>query len=150
MHRPKFLMLDEPTSGLDPLMQQEVLALLREANASGATVFFSSHIMSEVENVAQRVAIIRAGQVVEVAETALITRRTINQVKVRFKQAVDTTGLENLDGVSILDCPDESSVVVQVAGDMELLVKTLGNYPVYDLETTQPSLEDAFLTYYES
>ena len=69
MHRPELLLLDEPTSGLDPLMQQEVLSLLREANAAGATVFFSSHIMSEVENVAGRVAIIRSGEIVEVAET---------------------------------------------------------------------------------
>jgi ABC-2 type transport system ATP-binding protein len=115
MHRPKFLMLDEPTSGLDPLMQQEVLALLREANAAGKTIFFSSHIMSEVENVAGRVAIIRAGQIVEVTRTDLITRRKINQVRIRFKQPVDMAGLEHLAGVDVLGCPDETSVVLQVA-----------------------------------
>ncbi|MCD6344063.1 MAG: ABC transporter ATP-binding protein, partial [Anaerolineae bacterium] len=64
MHRPELLLLDEPTLGLDPLMQREVLALLREAKTDGATVFFSSHIMSEVEAVAERVAIIREGVIV--------------------------------------------------------------------------------------
>ena len=74
MHRPE-LLLDEPTFGLDPLVQQEVLGLLREANGAGATIFFSSHIMSEVENLAERVAIIRSGQIVEIAETDRLTRR---------------------------------------------------------------------------
>ncbi len=87
MHRPELLLLDEPTSGLDPLMQQEVLGLLREANAAGATVFFSSHIMSEVESVAGRVAIIRAGEIVEVAGTGSLTRRSLNRLTVRFKTA---------------------------------------------------------------
>ena len=64
MHRPEFLLLDEPTSGLDPLMQKEVMVLLREANTAGSTVFFSSHIISEVESAAERVAIIREGEIV--------------------------------------------------------------------------------------
>jgi hypothetical protein len=63
---------------------------------------------------------------------------------------VDTAGLEHLAGVDVLNCPDETSIVLQVAGDMELLVKTLGSYPVYDMETTRPTLEEAFLTYYKS
>ena len=96
MHRPELLLLDEPTSGLDPLMQQEVLGLLREANASGATVFFSSHIMSEVESVAGRVAIIRAGEIVEVAETSSLTRHTLNRLTVRFKQPVDLAQFDSL------------------------------------------------------
>jgi ABC-2 type transport system ATP-binding protein len=70
MHRPELLMLDEPTSGLDPLMQQEVLGLIREARSQEATVFFSSHMLSEVEAVTDRVAIIREGVIVEVGETS--------------------------------------------------------------------------------
>jgi ABC-2 type transport system ATP-binding protein len=69
MHKPELLLLDEPTTGLDPLMQRKVLDLLREANQQGTTIFFSSHVMSEVENVAQRVAIIRSGKIIEVAGT---------------------------------------------------------------------------------
>jgi ABC-2 type transport system ATP-binding protein len=149
MHRPEFLILDEPTSGLDPLMQQEVITLLREANAKGTTIFFSSHIMSEVENVAMRVAIIRAGEIVEVAETSTLTQRTMNQLTVRFKRPVNSSSLEELAGVEILSRSDETSIVLQVTGDMEKLVKALGSYPVFDLETTRPSLEDIFLTYYK-
>jgi ABC-2 type transport system ATP-binding protein len=149
MHRPELLLLDEPTSGLDPLMQQEVLALLREANAAGATVFFSSHIMSEVENLAGQVAIIRAGEIVEVAGTESLTRRALNRLTVRFKTPVEAADLGKLPGVEILSKVDGSSVTLQVQGDMEKLVQALGRLPVLDLETERPSLEEVFLTYYK-
>jgi len=149
MHRPELLLLDEPTSGLDPLMQQEVLALLREANATGATVFFSSHIMSEVENLAGRVAIIRAGEIVEVAGTENLTRRALNRLTVRFKKPVEAAELGKLPGVKILAGADGSSVTLQVQGDLEKLVQALGRLPVLDLETERPSLEEVFLTYYK-
>lgn len=149
MHRPKLLLLDEPTIGLDPLMQQEVLDLLREANSAGATVFFSSHIMSEVENLAMRVAIIRSGEIVEVAETESLTRRALNRLTVRFKKEVEVTELGNLPGVDILSRPDPNVVTLQVTGDMERLVQALGCLPVLDLETERPSLEEVFLTYYK-
>ena len=149
MHRPELLLLDEPTSGLDPLMQQEVLTLLCEANAAGATVFFSSHIMSEVESVADRVAIIRAGEIAEVAETESLTHRSLNRLTVRFKTPVETADLGRLPGVEILSRPDDSSVTLQVQGDMEKLIQALGCLPIQDLETERPSLEEIFLTYYK-
>jgi ABC-2 type transport system ATP-binding protein len=149
MHQPELLLLDEPTSGLDPLMQQEVLSLLREANTSGATVFFSSHIMSEVESVAGRVAIIRLGEIVEVAETSSLTRRALNRLTVRFKQPVDLAPIRSLPEVAILSQSDHVSLTVQVAGDMEPLVHVLGSLPVLDLESERPSLEEVFMTYYK-
>ncbi len=149
MHRPELLLLDEPTSGLDPLMQQEVLALLREANAAGTTVFFSSHIMSEVESLASRVAIIRAGEIVEVAGTESLTHRSLNRLTVRFKAPLEAGVLDRLPGVEILSRADGSSVTLQVQGDMENLVRALGGLPVLDLETDRPSLEEVFLTYYK-
>ena len=100
MHRPQLLLLDEPTLGLDPLMQREVLRLIAEAKASGATVFFSSHIMSEVEAVAERVAIIRKGVVVEVAEPTSLIDRALRRASVRFKQPVDIGPLANVPGVT--------------------------------------------------
>lgn len=148
MHRPELLLLDEPTGGLDPLMQQEVLSLLREANAEGATVFFSSHIMSEVESLAGRVAIIRAGEIVEVAGTESLTHRSLNRVTVRFKAPVETGKLGELPGIEVLSRVDGSSVTLQVQGDMEKLIQTLSHLPVLDLETERPSLEEVFLTYY--
>ncbi len=149
MHRPELLILDEPTSGLDPLMQQEVLELLREANAGGTTVFFSSHIMSEVEAVAARVAIIRAGEIVEVAETGSLTRRALSRLTVRFKRPCDFSHLANLPGIAILAQTDQTGVSLQITGDMERLVQALGSLPVLDLESERPSLEEVFLTYYK-
>ena len=149
MHRPQLLLLDEPTSGLDPLIQQEVLNLLREANAQGATVFFSSHIMSEVENLAERVAIIRAGKIVETADTSTLTHRSLRRLTVRLKRPVSCVRLENVPGVQVLAGTDNMSFTLQVTGDMEAVVKVLGEYPVLDLETAHPTLEEAFLAYYK-
>jgi ABC-2 type transport system ATP-binding protein len=150
MHRPELLMLDEPTGGLDPLMQQEVLGLIRQANADGATVFFSSHIMSEVQVIADRVAMLREGVIVEVAETHSLIERALIRTTVRFKQPVDGSALANVPGVTVLSWDDHNSVTLQVKGDMDALVKALGSYPVRDLETARPSLEEVFLAYYRT
>jgi len=149
MHQPELLLLDEPTLGLDPLMQREVLRLISEAKAGGAAVFFSSHIMSEVETVAERVAIIRKGVVVEVAEPSSLIDRALRRANVRFKQPVDVGPLANVPGVTVLSQDDGTSVLLQVAGEMDGLIKALGAFPVSDFETERPSLEEIFLTYYE-
>lgn len=149
MHRPELLLLDEPTGGLDPLMQQEVLRMLAEAQENGATVFFSSHIISEVQAVADRVAIIRDGKIVEVAETALLLNRSMRRVRIRFQQPTDVNALFNLPGVELLTQDDGLSVLLQVEGEMDALIKTLAQYPVSDFETQRTSLEEIFLAYYE-
>jgi ABC-2 type transport system ATP-binding protein len=148
MHRPQLLLLDEPTSGLDPLMQQEVLSLLRETNHEGSTVFFSSHIMSEVEQIADRVAIIRFGEIVEVADTSTLTRRTMNRLSVRFKRPVELSQLVGLPGVELLSQEENLIAKFQIAGDMEAFVQALGTTPILDLETEKLSLEETFLSYY--
>jgi ABC-2 type transport system ATP-binding protein len=150
MHRPELLLLDEPTAGLDPLMQQEVLRLIREAQAEGATVFFSSHVLSEVENVAGRVAIIRQGVVVEVAETAALINRAVRRAHVRFREPVDSHALADVSGVSVLARDDGAGVLLQVEGEMDSLIKALAAFPVSDFETERPTLEEIFLAYYES
>lgn len=149
MHRPELLLLDEPTGGLDPLMQQEVLDLIRDARAAGATVFFSSHILSEVEAVTDRVAIIREGKIIEVGETSLLTQRALHRITVRFMAEVDTRELERLAGVQVLTRTDEKSLTLQVTGVMDGLIKALGAYPISEIETARPSLEDVFLAYYK-
>jgi ABC-2 type transport system ATP-binding protein len=143
-------MLDEPTFGLDPLMQQEVLKLLAEAKEGGATVFFSSHILSEVQQTAERVAFIRQGVIAEVSDTASLMERTLRRATVRFKQEVDLEPLTHLQGVTVLSRDDATNVVLQVEGEMDSLIKTLAAYPVFDFETERPSLEEVFLAYYES
>lgn len=149
MHRPELLLLDEPTLGLDPLMQHEVLRLITEAKANGATIFFSSHIMSEVEAVAERVAIIRKGVIVEVAEPASLINRALRRAHVRFRQPVDMGPLANVPGVTLLSQDDGTSVLLQVEGEMDGLIKALAAFPVSDFETERPSLEEIFLAYYE-
>jgi ABC-2 type transport system ATP-binding protein len=150
MHRPELLIMDEPTSGLDPLIQQEVHRLLRESQSSGATIFFSSHVMSEVEAVASRVGIIRQGVVVEVAGTESLMNRALRQVHVRFKEPTDGKDLGDVPGVEILSQDDGQGIILQVAGEMDGLIKALAAYPVSDFETHRPSLEEIFLAYYEA
>lgn len=150
MHHPVLLLLDEPTSGLDPLIQKEVIGLLRETNAGGATIFFSSHILSEVENVAERVAIIRAGEIVEVAETESLTRRRLNRLTISFKRSIDVNDLSRLPGIEVLSQAGQTSVTLQVTGDMEVLVQALGKMPVLNLETENSNLEETFLNYYKN
>jgi len=149
MHRPELLLLDEPTLGLDPLMQHEVYRLLREAQAEGATVFFSSHIMSEVEELADWVAIIREGTIVEVAETATLIDRALRRATIRFQQPVDIGPLADVPGVTVLSQDGDMSALLQVEGEMDSLIKALGDFPVSSFETERPSLEEIFLTYYE-
>lgn len=148
MHRPPLLLLDEPTSGLDTLMQQEVLKLIGEARAAGATVFFSSHVMSEVQAAAGRVGIIRQGRIVEVAETSRLRDLSLRQMTVHFQRPVDVSQLAAAPGVRLLSSDDGSSATLQVGGDMDALVKALGAFPVRELEVVKPSLEEVFLAYY--
>ncbi|HEX6383510.1 MAG TPA: ABC transporter ATP-binding protein, partial [Anaerolineae bacterium] len=131
MARSKVLLLDEPTSGLDPLMQQEVYRLLREAQAEGATVFFSSHIISEVEAIAEQVAIIRQGIIVEVAEPGQLLSMSLRRVRVRFREPVDPSPLANVPGISLLT-QNGASATLQVEGEMDGLIKALAAFPVSD------------------
>ena len=148
MHRPELLIMDEPTSGLDPLVQQEVFSLIEEAKANGATVFFSSHVLSEVEEIADRVGIIREGKLVESANPSDLIERAIHQVTVRFREPVEWRTLTQVPGVGLLEAEDGLTVSLQVEGEMDALVKSLAEYPISSLETERPSLEEAFLIYY--
>ena len=150
MGKPRLLLLDEPTSGLDPLVQQEVYRLLKEAQAGGATVFFSSHIISEVEAIAERVAIIRNGVIVEEAAPSRLINFAVRKVKIRFLKPVDPAPLGDLSGVILLPALDGDWVSLQVEGEMDGLIKALAAYPVGDIQTEHASLEEVFLTYYKA
>lgn len=148
MSRPELLLLDEPTAGLDPLMQQEVYRLLKEARAAGATIFFSSHILSEVEAIADHIAIIRDGLIVEEAEPHQLVSMALRRIRIRFQEAVNPSPLADVPGVSLL-AQNDLHATVQVEGELDGLIKALAVYPVSDLETERPSLEEVFLAYYE-
>lgn len=148
MHRPKLLLMDEPTSGLDPLMQQEVYQILKEAKSDGATIFFSSHIINEVESLANRVAIISQGVIIEEAEPKNLVDMEMRRMRIRFKEVVDASALADVGGVTVLSQDSGLMVTLRVEGDLDNIVKALGQYPINDIDLERQSLEEAFLAYY--
>lgn len=148
MHRPALLVLDEPTTGVDPLIQQEIRRLMVETRRDGMTVFFSSHVISEVQEIADRVAIIREGVVVEVADPQELIHRSMRRVEIRFRENVDASALGRIPGVTVMGQTDGASIRLQVEGPMDALIKAAAGFPIVDFETEHPSLEEIFLTYY--
>lgn len=148
MHRPQLLLMDEPTSGLDPLMQQEVYHILKDAKSDGTTIFFSSHIINEVESLADRVAIISQGVIIEEAEPGNLVDMEVRRMRIRFKDVVDASALANVDGVTVLSQDSGWMVTLRVEGDLDNIVKALGQYPISDIDLERQSLEEAFLAYY--
>ncbi len=149
MPRAKILLLDEPTAGLDPLMQQVVYKTLKDAQAEGTTIFFSSHIISEIEAIADRVAIIRKGIIAEEISPSQLASMTMRKVKVRFGKKIDTTPLTKLEGISLISKGNGLDITLKVEGEMDKLIKTLAKYPVRNIETIHHSLEEVFLAYYK-
>ncbi|XTZ15362.1 ABC transporter ATP-binding protein [Micromonospora echinospora] len=149
MHRPDLLILDEPTSGLDPLAQQTFLDLVREARADGQTVFMSSHIMSEVEAVADRVGIIRDGHLVALDTVARLRDRSIHEFQITFAGPIDESALAALPEVSNLTV-DGPTTRFQLAGSPDGLIRVLARHRVAALRATEPDLEQLFLTYYQA
>ncbi len=148
MHRPDVLILDEPTSGLDPLVQQEVARLLEEAVAGGRTVFFSSHVLPEVERLSHAVAIIREGRIVAVEDIAKLKSRAVHVMEVTFAE-LPPLDLFALPGVRELH-RDGTTVHIQALDGIDAAIKAIAAYKVVDLRTEQPSLEDFFLAHYSA
>ena len=147
MHSPRLLILDEPSSGLDPLNQQVFYQLIREARDAGATVFLSSHILSEVEHSCDRVAIIRAGMLVNVASLEEIHRIRTKRVEVEFAGEVPLARLQSAQGVEDLRVAG-NRVHCVVRGDFEPLMEAIAHAHVVNLTSHEPSLEEIFLAYY--
>jgi ABC-2 type transport system ATP-binding protein len=146
MTRPDVLLLDEPTAGLDPLMEEEFQAVAREASARGQTVFLSSHILDEVEDLCHRVAILRAGRLVEVA--ALEDLRKLTSTELEASYTGTLPDLSRLPGVTRVECADHT-VRLTVTGSPAEALRCLAEAGVTKLRSHEPSLEEIFLTYYE-
>jgi ABC-2 type transport system ATP-binding protein len=146
-HRPELLILDEPTTGLDPLVQQTFFETLREATGDGATVFLSSHILSEVEKSCQRVAIIRDGRLTKVGTVESLRDLAHHQVELRFAGDVPADEFRALPGVSDLVAQDHT-LRMRVAGAITPVVRAAAQYELLDFVSREPSLEETFLAEY--
>lgn len=146
MSQPDLLILDEPTSGLDPLMQQTVMDLVREARAAGATVFFSSHILPEVQAVCDRVGIIREGALVATERVETLTRQQFKRIRLAFAAEPPTAAFD-LEGVAVTS-RNERGVTLEVRQYLSEVLARAASLGVADIETIPVTLEEIFLTYY--
>lgn len=147
-HKPPLLILDEPTGGLDPLVQEEFLRIIAERKREGCTVFFSSHVLSEVERICDRVGIIRQGELVEVEPTRALLEKHFRHVQLTFAEAPPGELFASLPGVKKLHAQGPE-ISFTFEGQLDALVKLIARYPLRDMRLEQPSLEEIFLTYYE-
>ena len=147
MHQPDLLILDEPTSGLDPLLQQTFLDMVREARANGQTVFMSSHVMSEVQQTADRVGIVREGVMVAVERVEDLRERGVRRVEIHFEDPVTGEEFATLPGVSDVTVAD-TVLRCRLDGRADPLVKAAAKHTVLGLLSEEPDLEELFVTYY--
>jgi ABC-2 type transport system ATP-binding protein len=147
MHRPRVLILDEPTGGLDPLMQQEFYRLVHEAKVEGRTVFLSSHVLSEVERIADRVGIIRQGELVVVEQLETLKERAPRRLDLHFAGPIPASAFETLPNVEDVSV-DNTVVSCRVVGSVDELIKAAARYEVTNVISHEADLEELFLQYY--
>jgi len=148
MHSPELLILDEPTSGLDPFLQQEFVAMVREAKAAGQTVFMSSHVMSEVQQTADRVGIIRDGRLVTVERVEDLRERAVRRIEIVFDAPVPADEFATVPGLSDVVVRD-NRLSCRLDGRADPLIKAASRHTVVSFLAEEPDLEDLFFTYYE-
>jgi ABC-2 type transport system ATP-binding protein len=149
MHEPELLILDEPIAGLDPLVQQSFHALLGEVSAQGRTVFLSSHTLSEVERVTQRLAILREGRLVVVDSLENLRKVAVQRLEIEFAEPVDPGEFRALHGVTEVRA-DGPTLTVGFEGSADAVVKAAAAHEVLAVRPREEDLEDIFLHYYRS
>ncbi|MGB5757807.1 MAG: ABC transporter ATP-binding protein [Acidimicrobiales bacterium] len=150
MNRPEVLIMDEPSTGLDPLMQREFQAMVREIAGEGRAVFLSSHTLSEVQRVADRVAIIREGHLVAVEALDELRSKAMRRVVLEFGSPVDASVLEAVEGVRDVSV-DNHQAELSFDGKMAVLLRAVAErYDLIDVNTHEADLEEIFLTYYRA
>lgn len=143
-HQPKLLILDEPTSGLDPLMQREFFQIIRERNEQGATVFLSSHVLSEIQRNCTRAAIIRKGRIIACDRVEALSKTNAKRISVQGQVSLDS--LEE-----IRDLKENDGIFSFLyGGDIHRLLETLSAGTITDLSISDPDLDEIFLYYYEN
>jgi ABC-2 type transport system ATP-binding protein len=147
MHRPELLILDEPTAGLDPLIQHQFQELIIDASHQGQTVFLSSHNLSEVERVCDRVGMIREGLLIAVEHIEDLKVRALRRIEIRFAASVPEDAFLDLPGIKNLEV--EGNVVrCAVTGPLDPIVKAAGRFEVVDFVSERPNLEEIFIAFY--
>jgi ABC-2 type transport system ATP-binding protein len=148
MHDPELLILDEPIAGLDPLVQQSFHALLADVTSTGRTVFLSSHTLSEVERVADRVAILRRGRLVVVDSLENLRAIAVRKLEIEFGAAAPSVDqLRSLAGVQDVSI-EASHYIVSYEGSVDPLIKAIAAYDVRSIHSRDDDLEEIFLAYY--
>ena len=147
LHAPRLIILDEPSAGLDPLMQQRFFEILREENARGATVVFSSHILSEVQKLCSRVAIIKEGRIIQDGDIDTLRENSYKKVSLEARAALDPATL-NMDGVANLDIGGNAASFIY-RGAVGPLLARLASLELTNVAIAEPDLEEIFLHYYE-
>jgi ABC-2 type transport system ATP-binding protein len=147
VHRPDLLILDEPTTGLDPLIQSRLFGLLIEEHSRGTTVFFSSHILSEVQSLCRSVAIVKEGRIIKSDEIAALRDKQLKKVRILSQ---DETIKDNLkiQGIGSFQTESPKSVVFMFSGDINELILRLSAFRIENLSIEEPPLEEIFLHYY--
>ena len=149
MSLPDLLVLDEPTGGLDPLAQQEFYAIIRETTDEGRSVLLSSHVLSEVQRVADRVGVLREGRLIAVDRLATLRERSLHHIRATFADAVAPSDFATLPGVRNLRVADHSLACSAPETALDSLIKEVGRHTVLDFECAEAELEETFLAYYE-
>lgn len=147
LHEPKLIILDEPTSGLDPLMQQRFFDLLVEEKKKGATILFSSHILSEVQRLCDRVAIIKEGKIVTVEKISNLQENNYKKIKIETKSTVNQDSFK-IAGVNNLNIED-NTVSFIFKGDINTVIKKIAEIEIFNIWIEEPDLEEIFMHYYE-
>lgn len=147
LHQPKLLILDEPTSGLDPLVQQTFIDILKEENKMGMTVLFSSHVLSDVQKVCNRVAILKEGRVIDVQNISELREKGFKKVELNLIEPVPV-GLFEFEGIADFK-QNNNQVSFIFHGDLNLIVEKIALLKLNDIFIEEPTLEEIFFHYYQ-
>ncbi|MBR2567968.1 MAG: ABC transporter ATP-binding protein [Paenibacillus sp.] len=147
LHEPRLIILDEPTSGLDPLMQQRFFELLLEENKKGSTILFSSHILSEVQRLCHRVAIIKEGELVSLEKMSTLKANNYKRFKLEASTAVEESSFA-IEGVTELVIQDKE-VSFMYKGNLNAILRVIASIEIANLWIEEPDLEEIFMHYYE-
>jgi len=147
MNKPTIAILDEPTSGLDPLKQQEFQNIVKEYNTEGCSILLSSHILHEIEELCERVGIIKDGNIIASEQILDLKNKTIKKYEINFDKNPEKLQISKIKGVSNLNI-DKNVVTFNMQGNIDTLIKSISKYKVNNLRIIEPDLEEIFLTYY--